>query len=82
MGGIETLTELGHIDPAARAIVVRGNADNSELQNWHEAGFGGALAKSFESSTPTQLLSHTLQPMSYARPTARHCSLTAPAPSS
>lgn len=62
MGGLETLAELRRIDPAVRAIVMSGYANNSALQNWNAAGFCGALSKPFENTTLAQALDQALAP--------------------
>ncbi len=49
-GGIEILRELRAVDPAVKAIVTSGYADDPAMQNCRAFGFSAALAKPFSSA--------------------------------
>ena len=56
LGGKETISRLVKIDPAVRAVLASGYADNQILLNYHNYGFRGAVIKPYD----MQELSETL----------------------
>ena len=51
MGGVEAMSMLRNLDPAVRALVMSGYANNEVLQEYARYGFKEALAKPFEMGT-------------------------------
>ncbi len=50
-GGAATLVELLQIEPAVRAVVMSGYANDQTFQAWQRAGFVGSLTKPFAPET-------------------------------
>ena len=48
MGGLETFRALRAIDPAVKALVMSGYAQETVLRDFAQHGFGGALTKPFD----------------------------------
>lgn len=56
MGGKETIAKLLAIDPAVKAIVASGYANDPILANFHQYGFCGQIAKPYQADTLHQVL--------------------------
>lgn len=67
MGGKEVMERLGEIDPAVKAILVSGYAQDSVMTEFREHGFMAAIAKPFT----LEELSRTLHSLSLTRTRTR-----------
>ena len=60
MGGEETITKLLSLDPAVKAIVASGYADDPILANYRTYGFRGAIAKPYTLGALREMLQQQL----------------------
>ncbi len=60
MGGLEAVRQLRSMNPAIKAVVMSGYADNKVLQEYEHHGFRGALQKPFTAETLRAVLDRVL----------------------
>ena len=63
VGGKETIRELLKLDPAVKAIVMSGYANDPVVMEPKRYGFKGVLAKPFDKPTLEKVLSRVLGPV-------------------
>lgn len=64
MGGLEVLTKLQEMDPAARVIVVSADVQDSSREMARAGGARGFLTKPIERTSMLQLVADALEPRS------------------
>ena len=64
MGGLEALAGLRSLEPAVKAIVMSGYAQEAALNDYARFGFCAALAKPFELEELRATVGRTLAPRS------------------
>ncbi len=60
MGGKETIVEILALDPAVKAFVSSGYANDPIMVNYKDYGFAGAIAKPFDIAAVQQILNMVL----------------------
>jgi nitrogen-specific signal transduction histidine kinase/CheY-like chemotaxis protein len=60
-GGMETLSELKHVDPDVVAVISTGYADDPIVTNFAEHGFAGAIAKPYSMDRLSEMLGTILR---------------------
>jgi CheY-like chemotaxis protein len=60
MGGAEAIQELRRIDPAVKAIVMSGYADDPAIVQPEQHGFKGVLSKPFNYASLRKALAHVM----------------------
>ena len=58
LGGLETMQALLQLDPAVKAVVMSGYAQETVLRDYAQHGFRGALPKPFDIATLCRTLAH------------------------
>ena len=62
MGGEEAISMLQELDPDVKAICASGYAHSAVISNYHQYGFGRALAKPYRLSELAQALNDLIGP--------------------
>ena len=60
LGGLETMQALRQLDPAVKAVVMSGYAQETVLRDYAKHGFRGALPKPFDIATLCRTLTQAV----------------------